>query len=54
MFAFCTENACTKRELLDELKANGTVDPNDTLDDLSAYVDGKTYEEMRQFLEENV
>ena len=42
------------KELLAELKANGTVDSNTTLPELSEYVNGTSYEEMYQFLGDNL
>ena len=54
VFDYCRENACTKYELLAELKANGTVDRSTSLEDLSDYTDGNTYDAMKKFLEENI
>ena len=44
----------TPQELLGELKSNGTVERNSRLTDLSKYVDGKSYDDMYQFLGENL
>ena len=51
---FCRENCITKKELLEILKENGTIERNAKLDDLSDYVKGDTRKAMRQFLEGNV
>ena len=42
------------RELLAELKANGTVEHSTKLTELDEYVGGKTYDDMYQFLGENL
>lgn len=54
VYDFCRENCITKDELLEELKANGTIASNAKLDDLSDYVKDDTRKAMCQFLEENV
>lgn len=40
-------------ELLQELKMQGVLDRNDTLDDLSSYPNGNGYDDMLNWLREN-
>lgn len=54
VYDFCAEYNIPMSMLLRELRANGTVDRRDTLDDLGRYVNKHTYEDMIRFLEENV
>lgn len=52
IYDYCAENGCTRRELLADLKADGTVDRNARLEDLGEYASGTSYDAMRKFLEE--
>lgn len=55
VYHFCTECGYdSPREVLDELKANGTVESNTRLPELSEYVTGTSYDEMYQFLGDNL
>lgn len=50
VYAFCEEFGCSPRELLDELKENGTVDRHTKLEELGDYPMGTSYNEMLEFL----
>lgn len=55
VYHYCDEYGYdSPRELLAELKANGTVERNTTLKELSEYADGTGYDDMYRFLEENL
>jgi hypothetical protein len=55
VYDYCADYGYDKpQELLSDLKSNGTVERNARLSDLSKYVDGKTYDDMYQFLGENL
>lgn len=51
---YCEEYGYTKKELLEELKANGTVERNTKLEDLGEYANGNDYDSMMQFLWDNL
>ena len=50
---YCEENYCTRQELVEALRNNGTVDRSTKLEELGDYAKGDTYEDMLTFLEEN-
>jgi hypothetical protein len=55
VYNYCADcGIATPKELLAELKANGTVDTDTTLPKLSEYVNGTSYDEMYQFLGDNL
>lgn len=55
VYHYCAECGYdTPRDLLAELKANGTVDQGTKLYNLDEYVSGTTYDEMYQFLGDNL
>ena len=55
VYHYCTDNGYdTPRDILDELKANGTVDRNTKLADLGEYVEGTSFVEMYKFLGDNL
>lgn len=55
VYEFCAEYGYdTPQELLTELKANGTVERNTRLSELNEYVNGTSYDEMYQFLGDNL
>lgn len=54
VYNYCADFGYTPQELLAELKSNGTVDRDTELPGLGAYVKGKNYEEMYQFLGDNL
>lgn len=55
VYHYCTEYGYdTPKDLLADLKANGTVEHSTKLNDLHQYVSGKTYDDMYRFLEENL
>ena len=54
VYDFCDEYGIPTSALLKTLKENGTVDRGTTLDELGEYVNGHTYNDMINFLEENV
>ena len=54
VYDFCIENMMSKYEMMLDLKQNGTIDREDTLEDLGRYVRHHTYEDMMRFLEENI
>ena len=54
VYDFCRENCIKVNELLSELRENGTMGQNASLEELSDYTDGSTYNAMKEFLEENV
>lgn len=51
---FCEENYCTRYDVLKALKANGTVDHSTKLKELGRYADGNSYEDMYNFLGDNL
>lgn len=51
---YCEEYGCTRKELLDALKDNGTVEHDTTLEELGKYAKGSTYDAMMCFLEANI
>lgn len=55
VYHYCAEYGYeTPQELLAELKANGTVERNTKLADLDEYVSGTSYDDMYQFLGDNL
>jgi hypothetical protein len=55
VYDYCTEYGYdTPKELLTDLKENGTVPQGTKLSELAEYVSGKTYDDMFQFLGENL
>lgn len=55
IYEFCADCGWdSPREVLAELKANGTVDPDTRLSELGDYVSGSSYDEMYQFLGDNL
>ena len=54
IYDYCDEFDCTKRELLEELKANGAVDRNAEMEDLGDYPTDTSYDAMLQFLGESL
>ena len=55
VYHYCAEYGYeSPRELLAELKANGTVERNTTLPELDEYVSGTTYDDMYRFLGDNL
>jgi hypothetical protein len=55
VYDYCAEYGYdTPHQLLKELRENGTVERSTRLSDLSKYVDGKTYDDMFQFLGDNL
>ena len=54
VYDFCEENGLTRAELLRDLKKNGIIDRQDSLEDIGEYVRSNTYDDMIRFLEENV
>jgi hypothetical protein len=54
VYDYCNEYACTRAELLKELKTNGTIRREDSIEDLGEYVRQHTYDDMIRFLEESL
>ena len=55
VYHFCDDCGYdSPREVLAELKANGTVERNTQLVELGEYANGNTYDDMYKFLEENL
>lgn len=55
VYHYCTEYGYdSPREVLDELKANGTVTEDTRIAELGDYAEGKTYDAMYQFLADNL
>ena len=55
VYDYCAEYGYdTPQELLKDLKENGTVERSTTLSNLNEYVNGKTYDDMYQFLGDNL
>ena len=55
VYHYCTEYGYdTPKDLLADLKANGTVERSTMISDLDEYVSGKTYEDMYCFLEDSL
>lgn len=54
IYNYCEEYGCTKYDLLNALKANGTVGRSTRLEDLGEYANGNTYDAMAQFLGDNL
>ena len=55
VYHYCTEYGYdTPKELLAELKANGTVERSTSLSELDEYVGGTTYDDMYRFLGDNL
>ena len=54
VYTYCEEYGCTKAELLRELKNNGSIAREDSLEDLGGYVREHTYDNMIRFLEDNI
>lgn len=55
VYDYCAEYGYdAPRDLLADLKANGTVEHSTKLNDLHQYVSGKTYDDMYQFLGDNL
>lgn len=55
VYDYCAEYGYDQpRDLLDDLKSNGTVDNGTKLNQLHQYVNGKSYDDMYQFLGENL
>lgn len=55
VYNFCAEYGYdAPKDILAELKANGTVDRNTRLSELSDYVNGTSYDDMYQFLGDNL
>ena len=54
VYDYCGEYNIPTSKLLVELKRNGTVPRETTLDDLGEYVSKHTYDGMIAFLEENL
>ena len=54
MREYCEEFGYTTKEIVKELKLNGTIAANATADDLGEYTNGNTYNDMLDFLEENL
>ena len=45
---------CSNTDIIEELKANGTVDRDTKLEELYRYVTGTSYDDMFNFLEEHI
>lgn len=54
IYDYCDELGYTRAELLQELKANGTVDEDTRLENLGDCVKVKDYDTMLKFLEDNL
>lgn len=55
IYDYCAEYGYdAPRDLLAELKANGTVPQGTRVAELSEYANGKTYDDMYEFLGENL
>ena len=54
IYNFCEDMGYTRKELLEELKANGAVEQNARLEDLGYYADGTDYDDMVKFLTDNL
>lgn len=55
VYDYCNENGYDRpSELLRDLKAQGVVDRNDTLDNLGEYPNDDSYDSMKEWLEEMV
>ena len=55
IYDYCDEYGFDSlNDLLAVLRANGTVERDTTLSELGYYVNGKTYDDMYLFLEENI
>ena len=54
IYDYCEEYSIPCSYLLKELKANGTVSRDTTLEELGEYTEEPSYDSMIKFLEENV
>ena len=55
LYNYCAEYGYdAPKDILAELKANGTVPSGTKLSELADYVNGKTFDDMYQFLGENL
>ena len=54
IYDYCEEYGISRYDMLKDLKANGTVSRDTTLEELGDYTDGDTYDAMIRFLEENL
>lgn len=54
IYDYCEEYSIPKSALLKELKENGTVSRDTTLEELGDYPESATYDAMIKFLEENL
>ena len=55
VYDYCAEYGYDEpKDLLADLKANGTVDDSTSLKNLGEFVSGKTYDDMFEFLGENL
>ena len=54
IYDYCDAIFCTPRELIKELRENGTVDHSTKLEDLGNCVTKKDYDTMFNFLEAHV
>ena len=54
IYDFCDAMYCTPRELIAELRENGTVAPSTKINELGEYVTLKDYDTMFKFLEEHL
>lgn len=53
IYDYCEEYGIPKSALLKELKVNGTVSRDTTLEELGDYPENSTYDAMIKFLEDN-
>ena len=54
VYDYCEGNMLSRCELLKELKNNGTIRREDSIEDLAEYVRQHTYDDMIRFLEDNI